>query len=131
MAVKGRTGKRVVVLTSEEEAYRRALPYSVTRREFQVLSLAAQGRNNEQIATTLDIVTGTVKIHMRHLFRLLGVEHRWQLYFFATQLGVPEGTRKLSLQELIREIVKHPALKAHPDLNNKIEELKGRIGCGK
>jgi DNA-binding NarL/FixJ family response regulator len=55
-----------------------ALP-SLTARQRQVASLVAQGLSNKQIANTLSLSEGTVKLHLNRIFRRLGVSNRASL----------------------------------------------------
>jgi DNA-binding NarL/FixJ family response regulator len=48
----------------------------LTRRERQVLGLIAQGKTNKEIAALLVTSQGTVKTHVTHIFRKLGVSDR-------------------------------------------------------
>jgi DNA-binding CsgD family transcriptional regulator len=48
----------------------------LSRREVQVLQLAAQGRSNVDIAQQLFISVGTVRKHMEHIFDRTGVRSR-------------------------------------------------------
>jgi DNA-binding NarL/FixJ family response regulator len=48
----------------------------LTSRQRQVLDLLIQGKSNKEIARTLSLGEGTVKIHMAALFRNLGVANR-------------------------------------------------------
>ncbi|HUS83121.1 MAG TPA: response regulator transcription factor [Dehalococcoidia bacterium] len=45
----------------------------LSRREREVLRLMAQGMRNKEIASSLGITAGTVKTHLRHIFRKLHV----------------------------------------------------------
>ncbi len=45
-------------------------------REREVLRSLAQGRRNKEIADALGVTTGTVKTHLRHIFRKLRVDDR-------------------------------------------------------
>jgi DNA-binding NarL/FixJ family response regulator len=51
----------------------------LTSREQQVLKLVEQGYRNRDIAATLGIRPGTVKIHMKHIFEKTGVQGRYGL----------------------------------------------------
>ncbi|SBS76841.1 Putative GAF sensor protein (modular protein) [uncultured Mycobacterium sp.] len=48
----------------------------LTRRELEVLELVADGATNARIARVLTISEGTVKGHMKHIFRKLGTANR-------------------------------------------------------
>jgi DNA-binding CsgD family transcriptional regulator len=47
-----------------------------TGRERQIVDLLMQGMSNRQIANALGITEGTVKKHLNHVFRKLGVHSR-------------------------------------------------------
>jgi DNA-binding NarL/FixJ family response regulator len=49
---------------------------SLTAREIEVLQLVAAGNTNDQISERLFISTTTVKTHLKHIFRKLGVPDR-------------------------------------------------------
>lgn len=51
----------------------------LTQREQQVATLVEQGLRNRDIARELGIQTGTVKIHLRHIFEKTGVRGRFGL----------------------------------------------------
>jgi DNA-binding NarL/FixJ family response regulator len=48
----------------------------LTPRERQVLEFVTQGHTNKQVALSLGISPGTVKIHMKHIFGKTGVQER-------------------------------------------------------
>ena len=48
----------------------------LSRRESEVLARVAQGKTNNEIAAMLGLNLGTVKKHLVHIFRKLGVETR-------------------------------------------------------
>jgi two-component system nitrate/nitrite response regulator NarL len=48
----------------------------LTNREYEILSLIAQGMSNKMIARELDISDGTVKVHVKHLLKKLGLRSR-------------------------------------------------------
>jgi DNA-binding NarL/FixJ family response regulator len=49
---------------------------SLSARELQVLRLVAQGMANKQIGRALGITERTVKVHVGHVFRRIGVADR-------------------------------------------------------
>src|SRR5690554_3976712 len=49
---------------------------SLTAREAEVLKLIAQGLSNKLIARALDISDGTVKVHVKHMLKKLGLRSR-------------------------------------------------------
>lgn len=49
---------------------------ALTPRELEVLQRIASGDTNDQIATRLDISEGTVRKHVEHILRKLGVRNR-------------------------------------------------------
>ncbi|MDE3198486.1 MAG: response regulator transcription factor [Acidobacteriota bacterium] len=52
---------------------------ALTAREAQVAELVETGMKNRDIAKTLGIQTGTVKIHLKHIFEKTGVRGRYGL----------------------------------------------------
>ncbi|HZL56413.1 MAG TPA: response regulator transcription factor [Bryobacteraceae bacterium] len=52
---------------------------ALTAREVQITELVEHGLKNRDIARTLGIQTGTVKIHLKHIFEKTGVRGRWGL----------------------------------------------------
>jgi DNA-binding CsgD family transcriptional regulator len=48
----------------------------LTRREREILELVSQGLSNRQIARTLWIAESTVKVHIHHVLKKLGVRSR-------------------------------------------------------
>ncbi|MBC7841702.1 MAG: response regulator transcription factor [Gemmatimonadaceae bacterium] len=81
-------------------AGRRALPSAVasalsdftprvdlTAREVEVLRLVAKGLQNTQVARVIGRTTGTVKVHLQHIFRKLGTEDRTEAVTVALQRG--------------------------------------------
>jgi DNA-binding NarL/FixJ family response regulator len=52
---------------------------ALTSREMQVMELVERGFRNKEIASSLGICTGTVKIHLRHIFEKTGIHGRYGL----------------------------------------------------
>jgi len=56
---------------------------SLTKREYEVLTLIAEGLNNKDIADKLFISEKTVKNHVSNIFKKIGVNDRIQAAIFA------------------------------------------------
>ena len=52
---------------------------SLTPREMQVMDQVERGLKNKEIAEALGIRTGTVKIHLKHIFEKTGIRGRYGL----------------------------------------------------
>ena len=61
---------------------------SLTPRELDVLRQLAEGRSNKEIARTLAIAPGTVKLHMRSILRKLDVRSRVEAAVIAISEGI-------------------------------------------
>ena len=87
-------GDRVVgvfgLLTGHEEETA-APPAHLTPRQVEVLRLLEQGRSTKQIAQELHLSYDTVKNHVRHLLRALGVHSRLEAVAAVRQGRVSEG----------------------------------------
>ena len=55
---------------------------SLTRRESQLVTLLSQGLKNKEIAATLSISEGTVKVYLSRLFQKVGVKDRFELALY-------------------------------------------------
>jgi DNA-binding NarL/FixJ family response regulator len=58
----------------------------LTQRQREVLGLLVKGKSNKEIARTLNLGEGTVKVHMAGLFRALGVNTRAAAAVAGTQM---------------------------------------------
>lgn len=67
---------------------RSARPDSLTPRQYEVLRLLAEGMPNKQIAHTLDLSEGTVKLHVTAILKSLQAGNRTQAVIAATELGL-------------------------------------------
>jgi two-component system, NarL family, nitrate/nitrite response regulator NarL len=57
----------------------------LTRREREVLGHLALGLNNKQIARELELSEGTVKVHVKHLLKKLGLRSRLEAALWAVE----------------------------------------------
>lgn len=65
--------------------------HTLSAREMQVLHLMAQGLANKQIGRTLGISERTVKVHVGHVFRRIGVADRTSAAMWARNNLSAEG----------------------------------------
>lgn len=68
-----------------------AIQSRLTRRQFEVLLKAVQGKSNKVIARELNISDHTVKAHLSVAFRQLGVQNRTEAVYKVAQLGLQPG----------------------------------------
>src|ERR1700739_3545730 len=61
---------------------------SMTSREKEVLRLMAVGKSNKEIGSALDVMEGTVKVHVNHILAKLGVAGRVEAITVAVQRGL-------------------------------------------
>lgn len=69
----------IVSRQGEEKRLWRARFDSLTDREIEVVRLVNAGRSNKEIAYKLQLVEGTVKVHLNNIFRKLHVSTRLEL----------------------------------------------------
>jgi two-component system nitrate/nitrite response regulator NarL len=60
----------------EEKKYQGPDLNALTRRELQILKYIAEGLSNKLIGRKLDIAESTVKVHVKHLLKKLGLRSR-------------------------------------------------------
>lgn len=70
-----------------------APPKALTSRQQQVLVLMAEGQSNKEIACSLGMHAGTVKVHAKAIFQKLGVNNRTKAVMAGFRIGyVPQLT---------------------------------------
>jgi two-component system, NarL family, nitrate/nitrite response regulator NarL len=74
----GNTWMEEALLHEQDRAPRMNRPH-LTPREVEVMELVEQGLKNKEIAKSLGIRPGTVKIHLKHIFEKTGVHGRYGL----------------------------------------------------
>ena len=96
---------------------------ALTQREGQLVSLLSQGLKNKEIATTLMISEGTVKVYLSRLFQKVGVKDRFELALFGLknlttgQLPVGEKGQRAgasSMPGLRSLVLERPVERAEP-----------------
>ena len=66
----------------------------LTRREFEILQLVAEGHSNSQLAKMLWVTEQTVKFHLSNIYRKLDVANRTEASRWAQIHGLlPEPSR--------------------------------------
>jgi two-component system nitrate/nitrite response regulator NarP len=84
---------------------------ALTQREGQLVSLLSQGLKNKEIATTLMISEGTVKVYLSRLFQKVGVKDRFELALFGLknlttgQIPVGDKSHRPSAMPGLRSLV--------------------------
>src|SRR5476649_189251 len=78
---------RMVVRSFLEEPSDRSETEQLSPREMEILALVAQGRSNKEIGSQLHITSGTVRIHLSHIYEKLHVRCRTEAAakFFSSQ----------------------------------------------
>ena len=72
------------MLRTKAQAAPEVAPIRFTEREREVLDLIVRGLTNKQIARELAISDGTVKGHVKHLLKKLGVKSRVEAAVWAS-----------------------------------------------
>ena len=62
-------------------------PPPLTEREQQVLTCVGEGLSNKEIARTLDMAEGTVKVHIKTILKKLAANNRTQAAIYAYENG--------------------------------------------
>lgn len=60
---------------------------ALSAREMEIVRLAATGHHNREIAESLHITEGTVKVHLHNIYEKLGIEGRVELTIYARDHG--------------------------------------------
>jgi DNA-binding NarL/FixJ family response regulator len=66
----------------------RKLATMLTPREIEIVRLVRKGLANREIADTLCVAEGTVKVHLHNIYEKLSVNRRGQLIAFADEYGL-------------------------------------------
>jgi len=60
---------------------------ALSRREYEVMLLAAKGLSNKAIARQLNLTEGTIKLHLHKVYDKLGVQSRFSLTALTMKLA--------------------------------------------
>jgi DNA-binding NarL/FixJ family response regulator len=74
----GKERTRISLLNDEHWSYIRR-QYSMSPREMQVARLVCEGFNNDEIADSLKITQGTIKTHIRNIYRRVRVKNKIEM----------------------------------------------------
>ncbi|PAB59211.1 response regulator [Anaeromicrobium sediminis] len=74
---------KVIHFKENDKKYEESKKNKLTRREYEVLELIADGKNNKEIAKDLFISEKTVKNHVSNIFKKLEVNDRTQAAIYA------------------------------------------------
>jgi len=72
---------------NQDSALGRPRSRPLTPREQQVAALVSKGMKNREIGEALGIATGTVKIHLMHIFEKTGIRDRFELALHGLRLA--------------------------------------------
>lgn len=72
----------------QEPVVAHPLASQLSRREMQVLEGLSVGKSNKEIARDLDVREPTVKLHVKTLYRKIGVHNRTQAALIAKESGL-------------------------------------------
>jgi DNA-binding NarL/FixJ family response regulator len=72
-------------------------PSDLTRRELEILRLAAEGHSNSQLASMLWVTEQTIKFHLSNIYRKLGVANR------------TEASRWAQVNDILPSVPRRPA----------------------
>ena len=70
----------------------------LTQREQQVAGLVSKGMKNREIGEELHIATGTVKIHLMHIFEKTGIRDRFELALHGLRLACERDQNEAAIQ---------------------------------
>ena len=91
-----------VMLLNDQQWNYLQIKYNMTKREMQIAKLVCRGLGNEDIAKSLSIRHGTVKTHIRNLYRKLWVHNKISMLLrFIQDASVFSNNPESPLQKLI------------------------------
>jgi DNA-binding CsgD family transcriptional regulator len=91
-------------------------------RELQVAQLVCQGFDNEEIAGSLKIKQGTIKTHMRNIYRRVRVKNRIEMLLRFVDNAAKSPT-KLEIKFSLPSNIKKPDIISVPDTSVKKPDI--------
>jgi DNA-binding NarL/FixJ family response regulator len=80
--------ERLLQITREQRSKLRLESEGLTQREMEILIELARGSTDREIAAKFFLAEGTVKTHIRHILRKLGVRNRTQAVAYVLRRGL-------------------------------------------
>ncbi|MDR7554865.1 MAG: response regulator transcription factor [Armatimonadota bacterium] len=80
--------ERLLHITREQRSKLRLESEGLTQREMEILIELARGSTDREIAAKFFLAEGTVKTHIRHILRKLGVRNRTQAVAYVLRRGL-------------------------------------------
>lgn len=87
-AIRRVAGGEVVIPPHIARRFTSRLNSNLSNRELEVLAHIAKGLSNKEIATALNLVEGTVKLHVTSILAKLGAQDRTQAILMAVRRGI-------------------------------------------
>jgi len=79
----------------------------LTPREREIVQQICVGLKNKEIAQTLSITAGTVKVHLMHIFEKTGVKDRFELAMHGRRLLGLDHTGNVTAGNPVRLEMQH------------------------
>jgi DNA-binding CsgD family transcriptional regulator len=108
---------RISLLGEEHWLYIRR-QYCMSPRELQVAKLVCQGFDNGEIAGSLKIKQGTIKTHMRNIYRRVRVKNRIEMLLKFVDIAAG-SSNKLEIKFSLPSNIKKPDIVSVPDTSVK------------
>ncbi len=107
-----------VVLLNEKHWLYIQRRYHMSPRELQVAKLVCQGFNNEEIAKDLKIKHGTVKTHIRNIYRRIRVKNKIKMLLkfvddtmkFAAKSGITPPVPIVDIKKTVKKATTTPKI---------------------
>jgi len=71
--------QKVLAASLTFEEINQLLPEALSEREYEILQLVVQGKNNKEIATEVFLSVNTIKFHLKNIYLKLKVKNRMQV----------------------------------------------------